>query len=567
MRDRDPGREPAAADRDRAASRRRGSCSASSSPIVPWPAITRSSSNAWTNVAPVSSTRRQRLGERVVEARAGEDGLGAVAERRLDLRHRRVLRHEDRRAHARARAPPTRPPGRGCRRSRRSRPRRARPARATRAMLTAPRILNEPVRWRFSALSTTVAAGAARERLGAVDRRHARAVADPLARGLDVSECRVGRRRRHRWGSSERWNTVSRISRTAVSGSSSRRSTSSSSRRSSGSSATACSRWRRARADATANTSAARLRRRRSSSVPSASSPARCASIAAQSSSIALAAQRLGEHDRRLRRRRREREHLPHVVRASPRLRVVGLVDRDHVGDLHDPGLQRLDRVARAGHQHEHDGVGDREHADLALARCRPSRGRRRPCRPRRAAAAPAASPRRARRAWPRVPIERMKTPGSRKWSVEPDPVAEQRALRERARRVDRDRRRRCLPRGAHVADERRDEARLADAGRPGEADRVRACRCAGTARGRARTPPGRASSTSEIARASARASPARTPSTRRSADHARRGHAGARRRPGRRSAPRSSSQRDAARRTGSRRPRSRRPSARRRRS
>ena len=34
-----------------------GSCSASSSPIVPCPAITRSSSNAWTNVAPVESTR------------------------------------------------------------------------------------------------------------------------------------------------------------------------------------------------------------------------------------------------------------------------------------------------------------------------------------------------------------------------------------------------------------------------------------------------------------------------------------------------------------------------------
>ena len=35
---------------------RPGSCSTSSSPIVPWPAITRSSSKAWTNVAPVEST-------------------------------------------------------------------------------------------------------------------------------------------------------------------------------------------------------------------------------------------------------------------------------------------------------------------------------------------------------------------------------------------------------------------------------------------------------------------------------------------------------------------------------
>ena len=54
----------------------------------------------------------------------------------------------------------------------------------------------------------------------------------------------------------------------------------------------------------------------------------------------------------------------------------------------------------------------------------------------------------------------------------EPDAVAEQRALRERARRVDRDDADRDVLR-AHVAQERRDEARLADAGRPGEADRV----------------------------------------------------------------------------------------------
>ena len=80
-------------------------------------------------------------------------------------------------------------------------------------------------------------------------------------------------------------NTFSMISRTAVSGSSSRRSTDSSSRRSSGSSATAASRWDFARLDATANTSRARFRRRRSSSRPSAASPARCSSSAASSSS------------------------------------------------------------------------------------------------------------------------------------------------------------------------------------------------------------------------------------------------------------------------------------------
>ena len=46
---------------------------------------------------------------------------------------------------------------------------------------------------------------------------------------------------------------------------------------------------------------------------------------------------------------------------------MVGLVDDDHVGDLHDAGLQRLDRVAGAGHQHEHDRVGVVDDVDLGL--------------------------------------------------------------------------------------------------------------------------------------------------------------------------------------------------------
>ena len=53
------------------------------------------------------------------------------------------------------------------------------------------------------------------------------------------------------------------------------------------------------------------------------------------------------------------------------------------------------------------------------------------------------------------------------------DAVAEQRAVRERARRIDGDDADARVLR-AHVAYERGDEARLADAGRPGHADRVR---------------------------------------------------------------------------------------------
>jgi len=58
----------------------------------------------------------------------------------------------------------------------------------------------------------------------------------------------------------------------------------------------------------------------------------------------------------------------------------------------------------------------------------------------------------------------------------EADPVAEERAVRERARRVDRDDSDLGVP-FPHVPDERRDEARLADAGRPRDADRVRTAR------------------------------------------------------------------------------------------
>ena len=48
---------------------------------------------------------------------------------------------------------------------------------------------------------------------------------------------------------------------------------------------------------------------------------------------------------------------------------MIELVDRDHVGNLHDPGLERLDGVAGAGHEHEHDRVRDPDHLDLALTR------------------------------------------------------------------------------------------------------------------------------------------------------------------------------------------------------
>ena len=83
-----------------------------------------------------------------------------------------------------------------------------------------------------------------------------------------------------------------------------------------------------------------------------------------------LAARRVGEDDRRppgtisI-----EREDRPHLVEHRLGRRMIHLVDRDHVRDLHDARLQSLDGVARAGHQHQHDRVRDPDHLDLALTR------------------------------------------------------------------------------------------------------------------------------------------------------------------------------------------------------
>ena len=117
---------------------------------------------------------------------------------------------------------------------------------------------------------------------------------------------------------------------------------------------------------------------------------------------------------------------------------MVELVDGDHVRDLHDPRLQRLNGVARAGHEHEDDRVRDADHLDLALARAdgleedqvlagRVQDEQRLERRLRQAALVAAG----AHRADEDARVEEV--------VGEPDAVAEQRALRERARRVDRD--------------------------------------------------------------------------------------------------------------------------------
>ena len=95
--------------------------------------------------------------------------------------------------HAAARAAPRPAPGRGCRRWPATTPLRAAPSPSAASFADAPRTLNEPVRWRFSAFSTTVpparsenvrvdstgvrrAIGARRRRAADVGRRTSRAV-------------------------------------------------------------------------------------------------------------------------------------------------------------------------------------------------------------------------------------------------------------------------------------------------------------------------------------------------------------------------------------------------------
>ena len=74
-----------------------GSCSASSRPSVPCPAITRGSSNAWTKVAPVASTWARAVATASSKPSPPERDGGAVPSGGIHLGHRRAFGDEDRR--------------------------------------------------------------------------------------------------------------------------------------------------------------------------------------------------------------------------------------------------------------------------------------------------------------------------------------------------------------------------------------------------------------------------------------------------------------------------------------
>ena len=81
-------------------------------------------------------------------------------------------------------------------------------------------------------------------------------------------------------------------------------------------------------------------------------------------------------------------------VRAGP----VGHVDDEDVGDLGQPGFDRLHAVAERRDGDDDDHVGDRDDSPARSDRRRPSRRSRRRSRPRRRAAPRRASPEPARR-------------------------------------------------------------------------------------------------------------------------------------------------------------------------
>ena len=109
---------------------------------------------------------------------------------------------------------------------------------------------------------------------------------------------------------------------------------------------------------------------RRRASSPDASIPTRCSAIAAHSSatprpSVATASRIGGRHPRRP---VGELEHRRQVVTGLRRAVAVGLVDHEHVGDLHQPGLAGLHRVAPAGVDDDHARVGPAGDVHLHLA-------------------------------------------------------------------------------------------------------------------------------------------------------------------------------------------------------
>ena len=207
-----------------------------------------------------------------------------------------------------------------------------------------------------------------------------------------------------------------------------------------------------------------RLRTRRSAR----SSPARCASSASTSSSMPARRRHRGHRDHRG--ARSPASAAPPQVGPGARrhLAEIGLGDHQHVGDLHDPGLEELQDVAGSGLDDDGHGVGDVGDLGLRLAdadglddhdvKGAGERGGGGAGGGRQAAEAVAG----------RGGADEDGVVGG--VALDPRAVAEQRAARAPRAGVHgqhRHRPRACPPRGHQP----RQQRRLADAGRPGDAD------------------------------------------------------------------------------------------------
>ena len=123
------------------------------------------------------------------------------------------------------------------------------------------------------------------------------------------------------------------------------------------------------RSPCSATKSASALARRASARRAGRSSAARCASSAATSSSMPSAgATARDRDDRRVALAERAQRGVEVAPRAQRDVAEVGLRHDEHVGHLHDPRLEELQRVAGAGLHDDRDGVGDLGDLGLGLA-------------------------------------------------------------------------------------------------------------------------------------------------------------------------------------------------------
>src|SRR5215203_5622801 len=365
-------------------------CSASSSPIVPWPAMTCGSSNGWMNVAPRSSTSAMaaaiassnrspsRISSDPYVRQASTFAIGASCGTKI-----RAWTPAWRAAHATAwpwlpALAATTPASRSASERRESR-------------FTAPRTLNAPVRWRFSALSQT-SRPAMRDKVSELYTGVSRATpairsrASRMSAAVGAISVSFNLEHPHHYFPDRRQgielpplHLVEQAAQLRVVGHCPLQV---------GLGAGGCDRENLARQIL----------------APPCVKEAVRLEVCPMTGDLfpqlghPLAGDGLGEDDRRLPVAFRvEGEDRAHFVQHRLRGRVVLLVDHDHVRDLHDPRLQRLDGVAGARHEHEHHRVRRRSPRSRS-GQCRPFRGRPDRGPPHRARGAPAASPRRGRR-------------------------------------------------------------------------------------------------------------------------------------------------------------------------